>query len=43
MKRIYVKANAIPNAMFHPIPPLLFFDDNATPMIVRTNAENGRA
>ena len=22
---------------------LLFFDDNATPMIVRTNAENGRA
>ena len=43
MNRIYVKARAIPRAIFQPIPPLRFFEDNATPMIVSTNAENGRA
>ena len=42
-KRIYVKANAIPIPIFHPIPPRRFFEDSATPIIVRINAENGRA
>lgn len=42
-KRMYVKAKAIPIPMFQPIPPLLFFEDSATPMIVRMNAENGSA
>ena len=43
MKRMYVKARAIPNARFQPIPPLRFCDESATPMIVRMNAEKGRA
>ena len=42
-KRIYVKARAIPIPIFHPIPPRLFLEDRATPIIVRMNAENGKA
>ena len=41
--KMYVKASAIPNAMFQPIPPLRFFEESDTPIIVRMNAENGRA
>ena len=41
--RIYVNANAIPIPMFQPMPPRRFFEESATPMIVRMNAENGKA
>ena len=42
-KRMYVKAKAMPAPIFPPMPPLRFFDDRATPMMVRMKAENGRA
>ena len=41
MNNIYVKLNAMPIPMFHPIPPLFFLDERVTPMMVRMNAENG--
>ena len=42
-KRIYVNARAIPIPIFQPIPPRRFLEDKATPIIVRINAEKGRA
>lgn len=41
MNRMYEKLRAMPIARFHPMPPLFFLEDKATPIMVNMNAEKG--
>ena len=39
---MYENASAMPIPMFHPIPPRVFREDRATPIMVRMMAEDSR-